>query len=57
MLYFKPTPVKAVVATAPAQKKEPVQIKKRYRVHSDGTISPIEDVLDWDFDKPNRAGE
>jgi hypothetical protein len=52
MIHFKPTTT--VVATAPVAKKQPVVLKRRYRVHPDGTTSPIEDTLDWDFDKMNN---
>lgn len=42
-------PVKKVIATVP---KAP-----RLVYNPDGTVSPIEDHLNWDFDKRNRAGE
>lgn len=56
MIYFKPMPVKAVEIT-PAQKKQPTVLKRRFKIHPDGTVSPVEDHLDWDLDKPNRLGE
>ena len=48
MLHFKPMPVKTV-EQAPVAKKQPVALKKRFRVHPDGTVSPIEEHLDWDL--------
>lgn len=56
MYYKQPTPSQAVEIT-PAKKKSPTSLNRRFRVHPDGTTSPVEDILDWDFDKPNRAGE
>lgn len=46
----EPAPVKQnIIGKAP---KSP-----RLVVNPDGTLSTIEDHLNWDFDKPNRAGE
>jgi len=42
------------VEITPVAKKQPVVLKKKYRVHPDGTVSPIEEHLDWDFDKMNN---
>lgn len=54
--FYKPTktvehaPVKQnIIGKAP---KAP-----RLVVNPDGTVSAIEDHLNWDFDKPNRMGE
>jgi len=56
MYYKQPTPSQAV-EIAPARNKQPIVLKRRFRVHPDGTTSPAEEHLDWDFDKLNRAGE
>ena len=56
MLYYKEqtvtveqAPVKKIIAKAPSA--------PRLVYNIDGTVSPIEDHLNWDFDKPNRTGE
>lgn len=53
--FYKPAktveqaPVKKIIAKAPCA--------PRLVFNPDGTVSPIEDHLNWDFDKLNRAGE
>ena len=45
------------VEITPVTKKQPVVLKKKYKVHPDGTVSPIEDHLNWDFDKSYRTDD
>lgn len=55
--FYKPT--KQTVEQAPVKKNIIGKAPKSPRlvVNPDGTVSTIEDHLNWDFDKPNRAGE
>lgn len=43
------TPVRKIIGKAP---KSP-----RLVFNPDGTLSTVEDHLNWDFDSPNRLGE
>ena len=47
------------VEHAPVVKKQLIKAPKAPRLvaNLDGTLSTIEDHLNWDNDKPNRAGE
>ena len=56
MLHFKPMPVKTV-ESAPVKNIINVPIAPRLVLSPNGTIVPIETILNWDFDKINRAGE
>lgn len=58
ILCYKPT--KAVEPSGvPATKKVIGKAPKAPRLvlSPNGTLVPVEDLLDWDFDKLNRAGE
>ena len=57
MLYFKPMPVKTVEQAPVKMKVINVPIAPRLVLSPSGTIVTEEDMLDYDFDKPNRAGE
>ena len=51
-------PAKQVVEISPLVKKlSKAPIAPRLVFNPDGTVSPVEDHLNWDFDKLNRAGE
>jgi len=56
MLYYKPMPVKTV-EQAPVKNIINVPKSPRLVLSPNGTVVPIEAILDWDFDKLNRAGE
>lgn len=57
MLQFKPAVqvVKPQVITA--KRKIHKVTPKTLVVNLDGTVSLFQDRFDWDYDKPNRAGE
>lgn len=57
MLYYKPT--KAVEPKGVPATKKTINVPKAPRLvlSPNGTLVPVEDLLDWDFDKLNRAGE
>ena len=58
MIHFKPT--KAVEPKGvPAKAKHIINVPKAPRLvlSPNGTLVPVEDILDWDFDKLNRAGD
>jgi hypothetical protein len=54
MLYYKEQTVEQapVIKNLSKAPKAP-----RLVINPDGTVSPVEDHLNWDFDKPNRLGE
>jgi hypothetical protein len=56
MLHFKPMPVKTV-ESAPVKNIINVPKSPRLVLSPNGTIVPIETIIDWDFDKLNGAGE
>ncbi len=57
MLHFKPMPVKTVESAPVKMKIINVPIAPRLVLGPCGTIVPIETIIDWDFDKLNRADE
>ena len=50
-------PVKTVESAPVKMKIINVPKSPRLVLSPSGTLLPIEDILDWDFDKLNRAGE
>jgi len=57
MLHFKPMPVRTVEQAPVKMKLINVPKAPRLVLSPCGTVVPIEDILNWDFDKLNRAGE
>jgi hypothetical protein len=57
MIFYKPMPVKTVEQAPVKMKIINVPKAPRLVLSPSGTLLPIEDILDWDFDKLNRAGE
>jgi hypothetical protein len=57
IIYYKPNTQQ--LSSAPVKKQISNKAPKAPRlvVNLDGTLSTIEDHLNWDTDKPNRAGE
>jgi len=56
MIHFKPATQTVSNQVAPAVKKQPVFLIKKYKVNPDGTIA-LSASATWDFDKPNVVGE
>lgn len=51
-------PAKQTVEQAPVKKIiGKVPQAPRLVLTPNGTLAPVEDILDWDFDTSNRAGE
>jgi hypothetical protein len=57
MIFFKPMPVKTVEQAPVKMKVINVPVAPRLVLSPSGTLVPVEDMLDWDFDKLNGAGE
>ena len=56
ILSYKPA-TKAVEVTPAVKKHAKAPVAPRLVFNPDGTVSPIEEHLNWDFDKLNSAGE
>ena len=57
MLHYKPMPTVEPKGVPVNKKNINVPKAPRLVLSPCGTIVPIEAILDWDFDKLNRAGE
>jgi len=57
MIHYKPMPVKTVEQAPVKRIIANVPKAPRLVLSPNGTVVPIEAILDWDFDKLNRAGE
>jgi hypothetical protein len=57
MIFYKPMPVKTVESAPVKMKIINVPKSPRLVLSPNGTIVPVETIIDWDFDKINRAGE
>ena len=57
MLYYKPMPTVEPKGVPVNKKTINVPKAPRLVLSPNGTVVPVEAILDWDFDKLNRTGE